>query len=304
MKKIDFASNMDFFRGAVEPLQRMNAALHEFYQQPEAWKIRAACASGIQIIFETDTVELKWECKFGEAARQIFTVDIFVDDQLYTIDGEEAQTLTLAPGKKLVKIELPHLAVITDYAVSVDDSAFVSPVAENRPKLLVCGDSIMQGMTCSSPSRAAVSIAANELDMVLHNVSVGGVIMRPETVRDSLPIGGDIVIVALGINDIAQKTPMDVFRERTRSVLEMLNGFSGKSIIITPIPSTRDDLEEKRGEICQIIREEQQKFPRVNLLEGDDFFPQSDDYLCDQLHPNDAGMAVYGKAIIEKIRNI
>ena len=303
MKKIDFSANMAFFRGAVAPMQRMNQKLSDFYQQPEAWKVRAACASGVQIVFATDAVDLRWECKFGEAARQIFTTDIFVDGKLTTLEGAGPHDLKLLPGNKLVEISLPHLVVLTDYALWINEEAEVKTVAEKRPQLLVCGDSIMQGMTCSSPSRAAVAIAARELGMVLHNVSVGGVIMRPETVRDSLKLGGDIVLVALGVNDISHKTPPDVFRERTFQVLEMLNDFPGRSFIVTPISSTREELEEGIKVISGIIREEHKKFPRVNLIEGTSFFPADDALLCDQLHPNDEGMAIYGKALIEALRN-
>jgi len=303
MKKIDFSANMAFFRGAVAPMQRMNQKLSDFYQQPEAWKIRAACASGVQIVFKTDTVTLKWECKFGEAAREVYGTDIFVDGKLYSFDGPGPHTLELESGRKLIEISLPHLAVLKDYTLLLDDDAQVEVVPEDRPVLLVCGDSIMQGMTCSSPARAAAAIAAKACGMVLHNVSVGGVIMRPETVRDSLEIKADAVLVALGVNDIAHKTPMDVFRERTRQVLEMLDKFPGRSFIVTPISSTHEDLLDGIEVISGIIRDEHKKFPRVKLIDGQSFFPADDELLCDKLHPNDKGMELYGKALTEAIMN-
>ena len=303
MKKIDFSADMAFFRGAVTPMQRMNQKLNDFYQQPEGWKIRANCASGVQIVFATDAVKLQWQCTFGEIAREVFGTDIFVDGKLYTFDGPGPHTLELESGRKIIEISLPHLAVLKDYTLLLNDEAQVEAVPENRPVLLVCGDSIMQGMTCSSPSRAAAAIVAKACGMVLHNVSVGGVLMRPETVRDSLEIPADTVLVALGVNDIAQKTPMDVFRDRTRQVLEMLNNFPGKSFIVAPISSTREDLREGIESICGIIRDEHKKFPRVKLIEGRSFFPADDELLCDKLHPNDKGMALYGKALTEAILN-
>ena len=223
MKKIELDKRLDLFRGAVTPGVRMNQALLDFYTQPEAWVIRARCASSMQIVFYTDAEEVVWSCKFGAAAREIYTTDIFVDDTMYTVDGEGPHKLSLAPGRKKLNIYLPHLAVMLDYSLEVNDTAYVEAVEEKRPKLLICGDSILQGMTCSSPARTSVCIAARELDMDLHNVSVGGVIMRSDTVRDSLRIGGDVVVVALGINDISHQTPMEVFRAETEKTLQYLS---------------------------------------------------------------------------------
>ena len=155
----------------------------------------------------------------------------------------------------------------------------------------------------STQDHAAAAIAARSCGMILHNVSVGGVIMRPETVRDSLEIKADAVLVALGVNDIAHKTPMDVFRERTRQVLEMLDKFPGRSFIVTPISSTREDLLDGIECIAEIIRDEHKKFPRVKLIDGQSFFPADDELLCDKLHPNDKGMELYGKALTEAIMN-
>ena len=178
MKKINLADAPEFFRGACKPFVRMNQQLLDFYSSPETWKIRTRCASGMAVVFETDSENLEISVEFGEAARQIFTTDVEVADMITTFDGAGVHSMKLAPGKKVVTIYLPHLAVLNKFDVKVDDNAQVLPVADNRPKLLICGDSILQGMTCSSPAKASVVIAAKELDMILHNTSVGGAKME------------------------------------------------------------------------------------------------------------------------------
>ena len=303
MKRIDLENRLELFRGAVTPGVRMNQELAEFYTQPEAWMVRAQCASSVRILFYTDAEEIIWQCKFGALAREVYTTDIFVDEKMTTLDGEGPHTLKLAPGRKKLEIYMPHLVVLKEYSLYLNDSAYVEAIEEKRPKLLICGDSIMQGMTCSSPARASVCIAARALDMDLHNTSVGGVIMRSATVRDTLLIGGDVVVVALGINDISHKTPMDVFCSETEKTLQYLSNYNGKCFIITPIPTTREDLEAERGNICQAIRDVHAKYPAVTLVEGESFFPADDALLADKLHPNDKGMEVYARGLIDMIGN-
>lgn len=302
MRRIELENHIELFRGAVAPGVRMNQALLDFYNPIENWNVRAHCASAVQIIFYTDSENLQWSCKFGEAARPVYTTDIFVDESMHTLDGEGPHKLKFAPGRKKIHIYMPHLAVLEEYALFLDDTAYVEAVIESRPKLMICGDSIMQGMTCSSPGRASVAIAARALNMDLHNISVGGVIMRPETVQEALNINGDVVVVALGINDISHQTPPEIFRERTARTLQLLSEHDGKCFIITPIPTALAELECQRDRICQIIREEQAKYPRVVLVEGSSFFPADDSLLDDLLHPNDRGMEVYARGLINMIR--
>ena len=55
MKKINLPDAPEFFRGACKPFVRMNQQLLDFYSVTENWKIRAACTSGMAIVFETDS---------------------------------------------------------------------------------------------------------------------------------------------------------------------------------------------------------------------------------------------------------
>ena len=303
MKKIDLAQRLDLYRGAVIPGMRMNQPLLDFYSQSDAWMIRSKCASGVRILFNSDAVELVWTCKFGAPAREIYTTDIFVDDCMYTFTGEGPHKLELASGMKRIEIYLPHLVILEDHSLEVNDSAVVEAVAENRQKLLICGDSILQGMTCSSPARASVAIAARELDMNLHNTSVGGVTMQYKIVEDTLQIPGDMIVIGLGINDIPHKTTDDVFIEQTEKMMQLVNNFAGKSFVITPIPTGMDNLEAERDHICQMIRDVHKKYPKVVLVEGESFFPADPSLLCDGVHPNDKGMEVYAQGLIKMIRD-
>ena len=88
-----------------------------------------------------------------------------------------------------------------------------------------------------------------------------------------------------------------------RKILEYLSGSGARCFIITPIPSTREELESRRSWICNMIRDEQKNFPAVTLIEGESFFPPDDSLLCDQLHPNDKGMEVYAQGWINAVKS-
>ncbi|MBE6368195.1 MAG: hypothetical protein E7052_09855 [Lentisphaerae bacterium] len=301
MKKIDLNSPVEFFRGVYPSGKRMNKALLDFYSTDEVYIVRANCASSVEIVMQTDAVTLEVFVKFGKAAREIYTTDVKVNGEFFVLSGAGKHILPLPAGSKQVVVYLPHLAVLDDFYLAVNDDARIEAVADERPKLLICGDSILQGMTCSRPSLASVVLAAEALDMQLFNTSLGGAIMRSLPVRETLTLGGagDVAVVGFGINDVG-RTPLELFRERTRRVLGYLSEFAGRSFIITPIP-TQLSLEEKRPIYSQIIIDEQKNFPSVNLINGPDFFTASDEVLIDCLHPNDQGMHLYAQGLIKAI---
>lgn len=299
MKKLEL--DMKYFRGAVSPGMRMNKNLQAYYYKNELWKIRANCASSIQIAFVTDATELSIDMQFAESAREVFTCDVQVNNELTTFDGSGSHQLSMPEGGKNVIIHMPHLAVLSQFEVALNDSAAVSELPPPSRKLLLCGDSIMQGMTCTSPGRALGPLLAADLNYQLHNTSVGGAIMHPDQVKASLEIPCDVILVGLGINDSGAKTDLELFRSRTRSVLTMLNNFSGKAFIVTPLPCAVE-AEKLRSVYSQIIREEQQKFPAVQLIEGCDILPLDTSLLCDNLHPNNRGMQVYAKNMAGVLR--
>ena len=307
MKKIDLSNNIAFFRGAVAPFVRMNKELQEFYSSIESWKIRSNCPSGMKIVMQSNAEKLQIAVEFGSAARQVFTTDVEVDGSITTFDGPGTHTIELAPGMKNIIIYPPHLVELAKFEVSVNADAVVEPVADTQSKLLICGDSILQGMTCSSPAKASVVLTSKALNMHLHNTSVGGALMNPIPVKATLDMGGanDIAVVGFGANDSAQQKDVALFRSQVRQTLEYLSSFPGKSIIITPIPSTEARVEEPRPLYCSIIREEHAAFPKVKLLEGESFYPANNpDLFVDGLHPNDEGMKIYADGLIKAISEL
>ena len=293
MKRIELESRNGFFRGCVAPGVRMNEALLELYREPEKRLLRAQCATGVRVALFTDAVEAEFSFRFGRAARQVFTADLQVDGVLFaTVTGEGPHRIPLPAGEKELVLHFPHLVEVADFSFSVDDAASVRPAPGPERKLLVCGDSIMQGMTCTTPVRAVGTLLAAQLGMEFHNTSVGGAAMKAAAVRGTCALGGDAVIVGFGINDVFLETPVETFREECAGVCRLLGEFPGRAFMVTPIPC----LKKENGpveELREIIRNSAGDFSRITLIEGPEIFPAEEEFYVDGTHPNDAGMAVY-----------
>ena len=293
MKRIELESRNDLFRGCAAPGVRMNEALLELYGEPEKRLLRARCATGVRIAMFTDAVEVEFSFLFGRAARQVFTADLQVDGVLFaTVTGEGPHRIPLPAGEKELVLHFPHLVEAEEFSFSVDDAASVRPAPGPERKLLICGDSIMQGMTCTTPLRAVGTILAARLGMEFHNTSVGGATMTAAAVRGTCAIGGDGIVVGFGINDVFLGTPVETFREECEGVCGALGEFPGKAFMVTPIPCLKKE-NEPVEELREIIRNSAGDFPRITLIEGPEIFPAEEEFYVDGTHPNDAGMAVY-----------
>ena len=294
MQKVDLSSRAELFRGCVAPGVRMSRELLDFYNDSEAKVIRARSASGVRLAFVTDAVEMSFTLAFGGAARKIYTSDVIINGKIAVVEGEGPHDFTMEPGEKEIIIHLPHLVVIEKLELFLSDGAFVREMPLKKKKLLICGDSILQGMTCTTPAKAVGTLLAEMLDVEFHNTSVGGADMRFEPVEYTLALGGDAVLVCFGINDVPHETPYELFRERTGKVLELLDGFAGRSFLVVPIPNMNVS-PEGRETICRIIREEHKNYPNVTLIEGESFYPAKSEFFVDGTHPNDEGMQIYAE---------
>ena len=286
MKKIVLTEK--FYRGCAGGCARMNKALLECFNTAPKYLLRAECPSGVRLCFSTDAREMIFSLAFGQAVRSVFTSDCFINGRKITLHGEGPHKLELPRGKKDVAIHLPHLIQINGVEFVVNDEASAVPVPEIRPRIIFCGDSIMQGMVTTSPSLAPAPRTAAELNMDFINTSVGGAKMNPEHVRLTALLSGELMIVALGVNDAILKTPLDAFAANTEKSLEMFEIFSGKKYLILPIPNIEQSTPNLH-EYREIIRSRAEKYPDIK------------ENYYDGTHPNDKGAAIYAKYLSQTI---
>ena len=257
----------------------------------------------MRLDFITDSAEMEYTPAFGKPVRQIFTSDIFIDGELTTVEGEGPHTLALKPGKKHIVIHLPHLVVFEGVELKISDDAVIEAAPGPAQRLLFCGDSICQGMVTTTPSKALAPRSAAALGMELVNTSVGGARMSAEHLKYTMEIPGDILILALGVNDALGKVSYDEFRKKTEDTLAAMAEFPGKKMVVLPIPNiaaSTPDLPVYR----EIIRFAAAAYPQIKLLDGYEFFPAQAELYFDNTHPNDAGSEIYADALISAIKTL
>lgn len=305
MREIDLFANFDLFRGAVAPFVRMNDRMMAFYSDTEVRTQRAKCVSGVRLLFAADAEKLEFEVQYSYFAREVFGTDVMVDGKCFTFDGAGVHQLALGSGKKQIEIHLPHLVILDKFSLKVNDEAVVETLPASVRKLLFCGDSIFQGMTCSSAAKTLAAKTADALQMDWLNVSVGGAIMDPDGVEAALFSAGkdDVILMNYGINDAFKDIPLDVFRERTGRTMELLSRFSGQAVFVTPIYCATVEAE-KKNLYRDIIFEEQLKYPKNYVINGDEIFPADEKLLIDGVHPNDQGMQAYAEGLTGALKKI
>ena len=303
MKIVNLNEHPEFFRGCGVPGRRMSDKLIELFSFSEKHLWRAQCASGVRLDFITDSCEIEYSLEFGKPVRQIFTSDIFVDGELTTVDGAGPHLITLKPGRKHVVIHLPHLVVLEKVGLKISDDSEIAAAEVPAKRLLVCGDSICQGMTTSTPSNALVPLTAAALKMDFINTSVGGAKMSAEHIKLTMEFPGDVLIMALGVNDALHKVSYDEFRSKTEDVLAAMAEFPGKKLVVLPIPNvaaSTPDLPVYR----EIIRFIAGQYPEIKIIDGYEFFPANAELYRDNTHPNDEGSKIYAKALINAVETL
>ena len=297
MKTIDLTAK--FYRGCAGGCVRMSKELQACFNTPHNIYLRVQCQSGVRICFSTDAREMVFSMVFGDAVRQVFTSDLFIDGKMTTLTGEGPHRIELAEGEKNITIHLPHLVLIDKFELAVNDGAEVKPLPRPEKTILFCGDSIMQGMTTTSPALAPAPRIAAGLNMDFINTSFGGAKMNPEHIRLTALLPGDIMIVALGTNDSLSKKPLDVFTEDVRKSLKIFAAFAGGKYLILPIPNpgVPPGLDEYR----RIIRTEAETYPEIRIIDGYEFYPADLEYYCDKTHPNDQGAELYARQVVKVI---
>ncbi len=250
--KIDLLANIDYIFGAagVEETEsgfyasRMTSKLMRLYSATEAAEIRAMNSSGIRIAFISDTSFVAMKLVFGRYSRPIFNTDIVIDGFQRMTFGppdyceEFAFSAELnGKGEKQIEIYLPNLCETTVAGLEIEDGCFVSPVREERSRLIFIGDSITQGMTVSSPALTYPAQVAAALNKDFHNIAVGGAVMDRRVGKLALDIEWNTAFVAFGVNDFAQDRKLADFAADAEQMLKHLSMRKDAVIyLITPIP--------------------------------------------------------------------
>lgn len=192
-----------------------------------------------------------------------------------------------------------------------------SPPPQRPPFLYVAfGDSITQGYWSTGvihtyPYQIGVRKGWRAL-----NMGFGG---QPTVPADGMQIGmlgGDLITIALGVNDWGSGKLLDKFAADTNGLLDAIRAQQPTVpiYVITPIWSIYDregtpnrknrrdlTLEDYRGSLRSLVGARMSQDPDLHLIEGPDLVPADPKYFSDGLHPNDEGFRVLAAALADRL---
>ena len=292
--------------GYLKANQYTKAQMDYFEKAFLMWFERCDASSAKTIEFKTAARKVSFEYKIiwkcSEDSIEL-AIDGLVTEIAYLkdIDMEGSISWDMPEGEKNVTIYLPSDATILIRNFEID-STYES--IQKNEKVLWLGDSITQGYGPLRSYQTYVSVANRVLNYDILNQGIGGYVYDKNSLMKMEGYNPDKIIVALGTNQYGDENGPQVVRE----YYETLIGIYGEAIpilVITPL-WRGDNLEgvPTLEKFCATIREIVGKYKNIKVVDGFKMVPHLEEYYLDNLHPNGLGTEVYGRNLVEEIRQL
>jgi lysophospholipase L1-like esterase len=165
--------------------------------------------------------------------------------------------------------------------------------------IIVFGDSLAEGVGATEGNDLP-SLLGRDLDRPVWNFGRSG-----DTTRDALerldeaqPDGAGLVVIILGGNDVLKKIPQEETFQNLEKIIDHFQS-QGEAVILVGVRSGL--VGDGRGADFAALAEKKEAFYVSDILQ--DVFGKRE-YMSDAVHPNDAGYALIGKRLAEKIRHV
>lgn len=293
-----------------------------------AYHDRSLCTAGVKLLFKTDSQAMTLSAEVAKrSSRTFFAFDVTVNGaylgslanfnerampagytsaQMPFTLGRHEKAFSLGEGEKTVAVYFPWSVEVTDFALTLDDGARITPVKPAR-KLLVYGDSITQGYDALRPMNRYSARLAEALDAEECNKAIGGEIFFPALAAQKADFTPDIITVAYGTNDWTNTNGAS-FLAAARAFFGALceNYPAARIFAITPI--YRKDMVASKpfgafSTVAERLREATASYPAITVIDGMELVPHKHTLYADlRLHPTDAGFDHYAQNLIAEIR--
>ena len=292
--------------GYLKANQYTKAQMDYFEKAFLMWFERCDASSAKTIEFKTAARKVSFEYKIIWKCSED-SIELAIDGlateiaYLKDIDMEGSISWDMPEGEKNVTIYLPSDATILIRNFEID-STYES--IQKNEKVLWLGDSITQGYGPLRSYQTYVSVANRVLNYDILNQGIGGYVYDKNSLMKMEGYNPDKIIVALGTNQYGDENGPQVVSE----YYETLVGIYGEDIpilVITPL-WRGDNLEgvPTLEKFCATIREIVGKYKNIKVVDGFKMVPHLEEYYLDNLHPNGLGTEVYGRNLVEEIRQL
>lgn len=203
-------------------------------------------------------------------------------------------------GMRDVVIYLPADATVVIKNFEIDGEYTPS---KKGAKVLWLGDSITQGFGPLRSSQTYVSVANRILNYDIINQGIGGYVYDKKSLLKMEGYKPEKLIVALGTNQYGCETMKDIEEYYPR--LFELYGKDIPTLVITPLwRGDNMDGIPTLVKFCDKLKEILSKYPNIKVVDGFKMVPHLPEYFLDNLHPNALGTEIYGRNLVEKIREL
>ena len=289
--------------GYLQAFQYNDEQMAYFKKASDFWYDRCMASTSKTLEFSTNATKFSFDYKLAWKGSED-SIELEIDDVItkisYIKDMKDEGTLSydLPNGSKKIVVYLPADATIwiKNFQLNGD---FTPAIKEH--KVLWLGDSITQGFGPLRSSLTYVSVANKLLGYSIINQGIGGYVYDKNSLMD-MGYKPEKLIVALGTNQYGEETmkPVEDYYEQLFKIYGLL-----PTLCITPL--WRDDPNtnhEKLEQYCEGIKNVCRKYKNIIIVDGFKLVPHLSEYFLDNLHPNALGAQVYGRNLVEKIREI
>lgn len=289
--------------GYLQAFQYNDEQMAYFKKASDFWYDRCMASTSKTLEFSTNATKFSFDYKLAWKGSED-SIELEIDDVItkinYIKDMKDEDTLSynLPNGNKKIVVYLPADATIwiKNFQLNGD---FTPAIKEH--KVLWLGDSITQGFGPLRSSLTYVSVANKLLGYDIINQGIGGYVYDKNSLMD-MGYKPEKLIVALGTNQYGEETmkPVEDYYEQLFKIYGLL-----PTLCITPL--WRDDPNtnhEKLEQYCEGIKNVCRKYKNIIIVDGFKLVPHLSEYFLDNLHPNALGAQVYGRNLVEKIREI
>ncbi|MHB9131324.1 MAG: SGNH/GDSL hydrolase family protein [Armatimonadota bacterium] len=276
--------------------------------------VRMECPAGVRLRFVSDTTTLRLGLRYGAAARDYFQGVVLIDGCAqafgpteYT-ERWEGQIVAGPKQERLFDIWLPHLVRADLESLAIDDGSALQPAPPPSVRWLAYGDSITQGMTVPLPTQTFFARCALDLQLDIRNLAFGGAQLEALYADLRVDYPHDISSIAFGTNDLCCDVPLAAFTEYAKGLLDHLHAVApGRPILlVTPIPwagrTEPNGLGLTLEDYRTALRPLAGYVPECRLIEGDELIDNDGSLFVDNVHPNEAGMAMYAHNLTNIMR--
>jgi len=288
----------------------------------EDFHFRASHASGVRMLFKTDSVNIKVSGEpLGdgyEVAPPECQIDLCIDNEIVqtqVFENNELSFAGLPEGENIVELWLSPGYPVKIHGIELDDGASLEKFEDKRLKWITYGSSITHSVRAASPAMTWPAVVARKMNFNMTCLGYGGQCkVDPMIARLIRDMDADFISLKLGINvcnvDLSPRTfpaavigTIAIIREKHKDIpLVVCSPIYNPPRENTPSPvgNTLENMREAVKDAVESFRKRGDK--NIYYVDGMKIFgPELLEYLPDELHPDAKGMEFMAENFMNEV---